>query len=146
MRNGLHSKPHGLPEIYGQLSNWEMESHAHEAEKFELDIKTVADTFELPSLYTGETSLGKTIHIKNLRSNRYRLKEEIPIYLAEENDSAAAIWYDIGQYGTGPSEEDAIQDLCETIVDYFELLTNEQNLSEQLQSHHQFLLSIIETR
>ena len=146
MRNGSLSKPHGLPEISGYFSNWETESHGHEAEKFELDIKTLADTFELPPLYTSGTTLGKTIHIKNLRSDRYRLKEEIPIFLAEENDASVAIWYDIGQFGTGPSEEDAIQDLCETIVEYFELLKYEQNLSEQLQSHHKFLLSIIETK
>lgn len=147
MRNGSHSKPHGLPEISSYFSEWARESsHGHETEKFELDIKTVAENFQLPRLYAGGTSPEKTIHIKNLRTNRYRLKEEIPVFLTEENDSAVAIWYDIGQYGTGASEEDAIQDLCETIVEYFELLTNEQNLSGQLQSHHQFLLSILETR
>lgn len=79
MRNGLHSKSHQLPELY--FSEWEEEgSHGHQFEKFDLDIEMLAATFQFPSLYSTGSRSGKTVHIKNLRSQKYRLREEIPVF------------------------------------------------------------------
>ena len=92
-----------------------------------------------------ESRTAKSVQIASLRSKEYRLRIIIPVYLEQENDSVTATWYDIGQYGSGPSEDDAIADLCSAIIEYYQLLKKEEHsLSAALRGHLHCLESIIE--
>ena len=129
----LHSESGG--------TSWAFHSGAGEAPVPVVDLEKMysdffaalqGSVFHLPK----RPSAGKSIQITSLRSREYRLRMPIPIYLEEENDTTSATWYDIGQYGTGPSEDDAIADLCYTIIEYYTLLKKEETkLSEILRGH-----------
>ncbi len=86
----------------------------------------------------------KKISLRNLRNSKLQLSDELVIYIEYEGDLVTAISYDLGQYGQGVSEEDAIQDLCEVISEYYFLLTSEKKkLSRNLQGHLSYLRRII---
>jgi len=117
----------------------------HQAPEFDFSeiSEIIKDIIRLDQSNIRNISL-KKVAIKNLRNPRYELTEELLVHLEEENDSITAISYDIGQYGQGVSEEDAIQDFCETIAEYYKLLSSEKKkLSKQLKIHLNYLKRII---
>lgn len=121
--------------------------HDHQATRLakQWDVDAIVREVEAHLPWTArQPRRGKSICILNLRSTRYHLTTPLPIFLEDDPNGSVAIAYDLGQYGSGPSEEDAIADLCETIVEYYELLTSEaSNLGTQLQTHLNFLQTII---
>jgi len=96
--------------------------------------------------HTGPHVTGDRIaHLRNLRSDRYRLKDDLVISISEEDDGFVARSFDLGQYGCGPSTDDAIDHLCSVVEDYFDLLQEERDgLSRQLTSHLRYLEFILE--
>jgi hypothetical protein len=91
-------------------------------------------------------SLAHCIHLRNFRSGKYRLTEDLVVMLEERGDLCIARSYDTGQYGEGVSADDAIEHLCSVLEDYLELLQEERNnLSRQLTAHLRYLESILET-
>jgi len=129
----------------------DISEHAHEFFDQAIDFdfseieisEIIKDVVKLGQSNVRNVSL-KKVAIKNLRNPRYELTEELLVHLEEENDSITAISYDIGQYGQGVSEEEAIQDLCEIIVEYYKLLSSEKKkLSKQLKTHLNYLKKII---
>ena len=144
-KNRLHEYLHS--ESVG--TSWAFHSRVGEAPVPVVDLEKMYNDFfaalqgsilHLPK----RPSVGKSVQITGLRSREYRLKMPIPIYLEEENDAVTATWYDIGQYGTGPSEDDAIADLCNAIIQYYKLLKREEaKLSEILRGHLHCLESTV---
>jgi hypothetical protein len=87
----------------------------------------------------------RTIQLRNFRCHRYRLTEPLAVTLEEEGDVWVAVNYDTAQYGQGPSPEDAIEDLCRRLEEYFDLLHAErQRLGRQPKQHLAYLTSILE--
>ena len=83
--------------------------------------------------------------MRNFRSATYRLCEDLAVSIEEAGPEYVAASYDTGQYGHGPSPEDAIEDLCRTLEGYYELLVEEEpNLGRQPAQHLRYLRSILE--
>lgn len=90
-------------------------------------------------------SHSRTVHIRNFRSDRYRLMEDLAVSIEEENGQVIASSYDTDQYGYGPNAELAIQHLCAVLEDYYDLLQEDRDrLSLRLESHLRYLDSVLE--
>lgn len=88
----------------------------------------------------------EAILIQNLRNPHYRLMQPIPVTIKEAQNEVVARYEDAGLYGSGEFRQEAINDLCESIVDYYETLSQEQgNLGPLAQAHWDFLKNIIQT-
>ena len=84
------------------------------------------------------------VHIRNFRSETYRLRDDLIVSLGREEGQWVATSYDTGQYGTGVSPEDAIEHLLLVLEDYYEILQEESgNLGRQLKGHLRYLDSIL---
>ncbi|MFC1699986.1 hypothetical protein ACFL1I_08565, partial [Candidatus Omnitrophota bacterium] len=89
--------------------------------------------------------VGKNIYFQNLRHPDYVLKHPISVFLECEKNKVIATCYDIDMYGSGDSEEEAIDDLCEVITEYYESLEEDEGkLGPLPQKHWVFLKRIIE--
>jgi hypothetical protein len=89
----------------------------------------------------------REIRIRNFRSDRLELLDDLIIVLEERGDQYLANSYDTGQYGIGYSPDAAIQDLCSVLEDYYDLLAeDEERLSESLKAHLRYLRSILRER
>lgn len=87
----------------------------------------------------------ESIFILNLRNPNFRLTQPIPITLAYEQDEVIARYDDVGLYGSGEFREDALRELCESIIEYYETLSEEKdNLGPLPQGHWEFLRQIIQ--
>ena len=62
-----------------------------------------------------------------------------------DDDVVIATYHDIDMYGTGADVQEALSDLCEAIVEYYETLKDdEENLGLLPSQHYAFLKKIIE--
>lgn len=90
------------------------------------------------------SSMPEPAHIRNFRSEKYALIDDLAVMLEETEDGYIARSYDTGQYGIGVSSDDAIQHLCSVLEDYYELLREERgNLSRPLEAHLRYLDSVL---
>jgi|SRR3989339_796363 len=78
--------------------------------------------------------------VLNLRSDKYRLVLPLPVTLSIENDIYAVTTYDLNMFGYGESEDEAIQDLCDAIVEYYEELEDNQNCLGKVPAQHKHFL------
>lgn len=86
----------------------------------------------------------REIKLRNFRSARFTLTEELIVLLEERDGQYVASSFDTGQYGHGYSPEDAIAHLCSVVEEYFDLLCEDEGrLSEQRQAHLRYLRSIL---
>jgi|SRR5947199_1087811 len=89
----------------------------------------------------------REIRIRNFRSARLELVDDLIVVLEEQNDHYVANSYDTGQYGHGFSPDDAIQHLCSVLEDYYDLLLEDEGkLSPRLESHLRYLHSVLRER
>ncbi|MFY9822308.1 MAG: hypothetical protein WAM82_13075 [Thermoanaerobaculia bacterium] len=89
----------------------------------------------------------REVRIRNFRSPRLELADDLIVGLEEQNDYCVANSYDTGQYGYGFSPDDAIQHLCSVLEDYYDLLLeDEKHLSPRLESHLRYLRSVLRER
>jgi hypothetical protein len=87
------------------------------------------------------------IRIRNFRSERFELIDDLVIVLEARDGQYIATSYDTGQYGVGYSPDGAIYDLCSVLEEYYELLLeDEKRLSDQLASHLRYLKSVLRVR
>ena len=77
--------------------------------------------------FTGALKLPHTIFISNLRHDKYKLTQPIPVSIEYENNVVIASFYDVDVYGTGDDIQEAITDLCSQIIEVYELYS--QNLN-----------------
>jgi hypothetical protein len=93
------------------------------------------------------TSRDREIKIRNFRSDRLELIDDLIVVLEDRGSQYIANSYDTEQYGIGYSPDTAISDLCSTIEDYYDLLTEEEEqLGEPLRDHLRYLRSILRAR
>jgi len=86
----------------------------------------------------------REIRIRNFRSDRFKLIDDLIVVIEARGDQYIANSYDTGQYGIGSSPDSAIHDLCSVLEDYYDLLTEDENcLSTHLSLHLQYLNSIL---
>jgi hypothetical protein len=87
----------------------------------------------------------RNIYIQNLRHPNYTLRRSIPVSLESEENKIIANCYDIDMYGSGDNEEEAIDDLCEVIVEYYESLkADKENLGPLPEKHWDYLRTVVE--
>jgi hypothetical protein len=92
-------------------------------------------------------NVDREIRIRNFRSERFTLRDDLIVTLEERGNQYVATSFDTGQYSVGFSPEDAISNLCSMIEDYYALLIEEQErLSAPLQAHLGYLRSILQER
>ena len=70
----------------------------------------------------------KNIFIDSLRSEKYKLKKPIPINLEHAEAVYIATNYDLELYGYGDSEQEAIEELRNSIIECYEDLKEEDQL------------------
>lgn len=89
----------------------------------------------------------QTLRLRNFRSERLRLTDDLIVVLEDRDGEYIAESYDTGQYGHGYSPDDAIESLCSVLEDYYDLLCeDEARLSESLRAHLRFLREILQER
>lgn len=67
-----------------------------------------------------------------------------PVNIAYEDGVHIATSYDLNTFGYGPSEDEAIRDPCESIVEHFKHLKHNQNsLGTLLKRGWDFLFKVI---
>jgi predicted RNase H-like HicB family nuclease len=89
----------------------------------------------------------KSIFLQNLRHPSYILKQPLSVTLESEDSEIVASCYDVNMYGCGDSEEEAIDDLCSVLVEYYETLKEDkEKLGIIPKKHWGFLSSIIEEK
>lgn len=85
--------------------------------------------------------------IRNFRSARFELIDDLLVVLEEQGNHYIANSYDTGQYGYGYSPDDAIGHLCCVLEEYYDLLVeDEKQLSAPLLSHLRYLRSMLRER
>ncbi|MEK6733563.1 MAG: hypothetical protein AABY27_00445 [Pseudomonadota bacterium] len=83
--------------------------------------------------------------ILNLRSDKYQLATSLPVTISEEDNLYVITSHDLNLFGYGETEDEAIQDLCETIVEYYEdIENNKENLGKIPTRDKHFLERIIQ--
>ena len=83
-------------------------------------------------------------HIRNFRSERYRLADDLAVSIEETEEGFIARSYDTGQYGFGVSADEALDHLCSVLEEYYDILQEERgNLSRPLETHLRYLDSVL---
>ena len=91
----------------------------------------------------------RPIPLENLRDARYEVMHSIPVVLEEDEEQYVATWYDADLFGYGDSEQEALDDLCESIVSLWEVLKREsaaRGLGDALVKQWAFLQKVIRER
>lgn len=86
----------------------------------------------------------KNITILNLGHEKYLFKSPFPVNIVFEDDVYIASSYDLNTFGYGESEDEALRDLCESVIEYYEhLKANHSNLGALLKRDWDFLSRMI---
>jgi hypothetical protein len=112
-------------------------------------VRALGGSWSLPATSgaSKEGSYPGTVHIRNFRSDKYHLTEDLIVTIDVEKGQVVASSYDTDQYGYGPSPELAIEHLCAVLEDYYDLLQEDRGrLSPRLESHLRYLDSILAPR
>ncbi len=108
----------------------------HEIQEIKALLQKQADTNSLRA--------PKTIFVDNLRSNGYRLSHALPVTVEYEEDTVIASFYDLDLYGLGDEVSEAIDDLCATLVEYYEMLLEDgECLGPLPHKHWQYLQTLV---
>ncbi|MBU0568494.1 hypothetical protein KJ693_05200 [bacterium] len=107
-----------------------------------LAVKVEHPGVEVASRMPSATA-SKNIFLSNIGVNGYHLRNFIPINI-EYEEIFVAISYDINMFGYGDTEQEAIRDLCESIVEYYEdLKESKDELGPIPASDYDFLKDVI---
>lgn len=102
---------------------------------------------EMTAGFSQRAAREREVRIRNFRSSRFELEDDLLVVLEEQDDYCIATSYDTGQYGYGFSAEDAIYHLCSVLEDYYDLLLEDQgHLSARLESHLRYLRRVLRER
>jgi len=94
-----------------------------------------------------QLEMGKNIVLSDLRSYKYYLDKPIYIYMEKVRTIYITSYYDVNLYAEGDCEEDAIENLCKQIIDYFEILKQESDkLGPVPAKHFMYLKQIVKER
>ncbi len=90
---------------------------------------------------------GHEFKIRNFRSERYTLADDLNLYLEEHDGQCVVSSYDTGQFGHGYSPDQAIENLCSVVEEYYALLVEDEgHLSPRLDSHLRYLRTVLRLR
>ncbi|MDK1031954.1 MAG: hypothetical protein QGD94_08115, partial [Planctomycetia bacterium] len=85
------------------------------------------------------------IEIRDIRDPRLALKEPLCVSLEEDEEGVTAYSYDLNTHGYGVTEDEAVQDLCESIVELFDALSEDKHrLAGPAQRQFQYLERILQ--
>ena len=88
--------------------------------------------------------VNKNITILNLGHGRYLFKSPFPVNIVYDEETYIASSYDLNTFGNGDSEDEALRDLCESIIEYYEhLKSNQHKLGPLLKRDFAFLSQMI---
>lgn len=62
----------------------------------------------------------------DLRSDVYRLSHAIPVTIEYEEETVIAFCYNLDFYGLGDEISETVDGLCATLIEYYELLIENQ--------------------
>lgn len=86
----------------------------------------------------------KNISLSNIGVVGYILTEPLQVTIIAEDNVFVAVSYDLNTYGYGDTEAEAIQDLRESIVEYYEDLKGDQrNLGKIPKQDFEYLKRIL---
>ena len=86
----------------------------------------------------------KNITILNLGHGRYIFKSPFPVNITYEDEIYIASSYDLNLFGYGESEDEALRDLCGSIIEYYEhIKANRNNVGPLLKRDWEFLSRMI---
>lgn len=89
--------------------------------------------------------IDKNVTILSLGHEKYLFKSPFPVNILVEDDTYIATSYDLNLFGYGDSEDEALRDLCESIIEHYEhLKTNQSKLGSLLKRDWNFLSRMIE--
>lgn len=93
----------------------------------QLTSKEISDFLNRIAEFTEALKLPHTIFISDLRHDKYKLTQPIPVSIEYENNVVIASFYDVDVYGTGDDIQEAITDLCSQIIEVYELYSQNVN-------------------
>lgn len=84
------------------------------------------------------------VMISSLRSSRYLLKRPLQLNLEVAESEMIAEYVEIGIYGVGESEQEAVRDFCQCLIEYYECLREAQdNLARRAREHWLILQDLV---
>lgn len=88
--------------------------------------------------------IDKNVTILSLGYGKYFFKSPFPVNIVLEDDVYIASSYDLNTFGYGDNEDEAIRDLCESIIEHYEhLKNNREKLGSLLRRDWDFLSRMI---
>jgi hypothetical protein len=80
------------------------------------------------------------ITILNLGHGKYLFKSPFPVNITYEDEVYIASSYDLNLFGYGESEDEALRDLCGSIIEYYEhIKANRNKMGPLLKRDWEFL-------
>jgi len=123
---------------------------AHEVENARCEIDNLKKQIEEIKIVVKEAKrkiISKSIFIQNLRDEHYVLNQPIAVSLEIVDNGVCACCYEFDMFGEGQGEDEAIADLCEVIIDYYESLKEDEAILGPIPKQHWvFLKNVIEER
>lgn len=84
-----------------------------------------------------------SIQIYDLDNPNYKLESPLSVIVSKEDDYYYAESVDFDIYGTGKTEREAISELQETLIDFYENLTKEKKITKDLEAKRKLLTKLI---
>lgn len=86
----------------------------------------------------------KTVTITSLPSAPYILSRPLLLNVEIRPTEVLAEYVEVGIYGVGDSEQEAIRDFCQYLIEYYECLRDERNnLARETQEHWDILCELV---
>jgi len=109
-------------------------SDSYQQTKFKRIKKFLKETNHQPIIFTTIIVQEQTIEYRNifidtLHDERYILKKAIPVGIEHAEQVYIATNYDLGLYGYGDTEGEAVDDLRKSIIECYEDLKEEKELA-----------------
>ncbi|MBM3234925.1 hypothetical protein FJZ31_01370 [Candidatus Poribacteria bacterium] len=95
--------------------------------KGQLTSKEISAFLNRIAEFTEALKVPHTIFISDLRHDKYKLTQPIPVSIEYEDDTVIVSFYDVDVYGTGDDIQEAITDLCSQIIEVYELYSQNVN-------------------
>lgn len=86
----------------------------------------------------------KQVTIYSLRADRYTLTRELSLNLEVNEGEVIAEYVEVGIHGVGDTEQEAIRDFCQCLIEYYECLREARhNLAERAREHWVILQGLV---
>lgn len=104
-----------------------------------LDISNIKESLK-------KIEINFSVQLYDLDDLKYKLKSPIWVLITKEQDYYIAESVDFDVYGTGETEKEAISELKETLINFYENLMKEKKITKELEVKKRLLTKLISSK